>query len=511
VHYDFGVLIDNVSSVAHFLVADKGISFRLSVPEELHICLYGDDMRLRQVLLNVLGNAIKFTEKGFVLLEISFTDDAVKIAVRDTGIGIPEKNLPTLFDAFEQADMEKNRTKQGTGLGLTIVKSIVDMMDGSITVESVYGQGTTFHIEIPRIPGDVALIQNIGGNVTEINAPDANVLVVDDNNVNLNVACGLLSLCNITAETATSGRQAIEMIRKNDYDLVFMDHRMPEMDGIEATGIIRKLGINVTIIALTASAVVGAKDMMLKAGMDDYLSKPIIHNDLLQMLKKWLPAEKLLDSDPSAAMHDDVLFGADYEFWRRIEQIEGLSLSTGLERVDGSYDVYEKALKLMVKEIEKAVQSLAGHLSANDFSSFRIKVHSIKSSLANIGAMELAAKAYYLEVASEKTDVDLCAKNLPAFLDGLNRLSERLKEAFSTIGNSDVYIEIPQELPNIFRSLTEAFREMDLRAIDLEVKKLDALNLSGVLSEKTEQIKDSIVLMDYDYAALQMRELLGGA
>ena len=295
VNYDFSLMIENIGSMTRFLINNKNVKFKLDMPEQAHIYLYGDDVRLRQVVINLLSNAFKFTEEGHVELTVRFTEDKVKIAVSDTGRGIPEDSLPTLFDPFEQADTQKNRDITGTGLGLSIAKAIVEMMCGQITVKSVYGQGSTFELEIPKILSDETLVPSANAKEEPIYAPDAKVLVVDDIKTNLSVARGLLKICHIRAETAGSGKEAIEMIKRNQYDIVFMDHKMPEMSGVETTQAIRALGIDVTIIALTASAVVGAKEMMLAAGMNDYLGKPIIKPELFRVLKKWLPAGKILD------------------------------------------------------------------------------------------------------------------------------------------------------------------------------------------------------------------------
>ena len=508
VHYDISMLIDNVSSIVSFLVADKGLTFKLSMRGEAPSCLYGDDMRLRQVLLNLLSNAVKFTEKGYVQLAINFTDDTIEITVSDSGMGIPAENLPTIFDPFEQADVIKNRNKKGTGLGLAIVKSIVESMGGQISLQSKYGQGTTFNIEIPKVIGDDALIHRVSTGEMSVYAPDAKVLVVDDNKVNLNVASGLLKLCQISAETATSGKQAIEMVKEHQYDIIFMDHRMPEMDGDETTRIIRGLGITVPIIALTASVVVGAKELMLEAGMNDYLSKPIIKAELNDMLKKWIPADKLMTSPDGAKVQAEEETAEKKEFWESIKQIDGLSVSTGLERVDGQRDVYEKTLKLMASEIEKSDVNLKRFLSDNDMNSFRIEVHGLKGSLANIGAMDLAFRAYYLETASDKMEVDVCTENLPAFLDELNNLDRKLKEAFLSIKKSADPVEISPETRLILERLIVAFSEMDIVTVDSEMQHLHELELSGVLEEETENLADMVMMMEYDKAAEHSKKLL---
>ena len=508
VHYDFNSLIDNIGSIAHFLVEGKNITFELNMQEHSPVCLYGDDLRLRQVLLNLLNNAVKFTIKGRVILTIGFTEDTIKLTVGDTGIGIPPENMSTLFEAFAQADVLKNRSTKGTGLGLTIVKSIVEMMDGKITVESTYGVGSSFHVEIPKVLGDEALIHHPEDKGIAVYAPSAKILVVDDNLANLNVACGLLQICQITADTATSGRQAIQMVQQNNYDIVFMDHRMPEMNGSETTRIIRELGITVPIIALTASADPKAKESMLAAGMDDYLSKPIIKTEFIKTLKKWIPAEKIMETRPATVVADETTDEGHKALWDTIEKIDGLSISTGLDTLEGRRDIYENTLKLLMLEIEKSDKNLTAFLAAEDMDSFRTEVHGIKGALANVGAKELTAKAFELEIASRKMDVAFCVSNLPLFLEGLNKLNVNLEKAFSTISQSDMPIEIPSGLPFIFEKLINAFHEMDLALIDKEIENLDALNPVGALREKIEEIKDAVMMMDYDGAAAHINQLL---
>ena len=507
VHYDFKEMIHNVKSIANFLAKNKNITFRLNMQKNMPAFLYGDDVRLRQVFLNLISNAVKFTEAGYVRLSVNYTGTNIKITISDTGIGIPAEKLTKIFEPFEQADSYKNRKTTGTGLGLTITKAIIEMMGGQISLESEYGQGTSVHFEIPKILGDKTLIQHTDSKEAgRLYAPGAKILVVDDNQMNLNVASGLLQLYHITVDTAKSGKQAIEMVQRNQYDIVFMDHMMPGMTGIEATKIMRKSGITIPIIALTASAMAGSKEMMIEAGMDDYLSKPIIKFELQQMLKKWIPAEKLLDIPPE--MNTTHLDEKHEEFWNKIKRIEELSISIGLDRIDGQQSLYEKMLKLAIQENIKSIKNLSDFLSVNDMENFRIEVHALKSTLANIGAMELSAKALELEIASKKMYTDFCSKNLPPFLEQINDLTLKLKEAFSIINQSNIPTVIPPELPLIFQRITEAFNEIDLISIDQEVENLNALNLSGALKEEVEQIKDMVMMMDYDGAAEHIQKLL---
>jgi len=500
VHYDLNLLIDSINSIAKMMIKDKDIAFGVDMRKQAVICLYGDNVRLRQVLINLVGNAIKFTEKGHVQLTVRLTDDAILFTVSDTGSGIPADSIPTLFEAFEQADAENNRDKTGTGLGLTISKSLIDMMGGQITVESIYGQGSSFHVEIPRTPGDVSLIPASNDQDIEVHAPDARILVVDDNTVNLHVAYGLLRLFGITAETASSGAQAIEMVRQNEYDVIFMDQRMPEMSGAEATQAIREFNADVVIVAFTASVMEGTKDEMLESGMNDFLMKPVIMADLQRTLLKWIPAGKLAGKPPQSNVPD----AADDEkykaLWEKIGQIEGLSLSEGLKVVEGQRDMYINALKLVRKEIEKCDGNLREFLATGDMRNFCIEVHSIKSALFSVGATELGKSARELEHASDRNDDAFCANNLPALLEGIGNLRLRLEEIFSEINREVGTVEIPPELPQIFESLTDAFREMDIVAIDEGMERLNALPLTGALKDEVEQITDAAIMMDFDFA-----------
>jgi CheY-like chemotaxis protein/HPt (histidine-containing phosphotransfer) domain-containing protein len=460
------------------------------------------------VLLNLLSNAVKFTTEGYVRLNINVTDTIICFTVSDTGMGIREEDIPKLFDAFEQVDKVKNRGKRGTGLGLSITKGIVEMMGGRLKVESVYGQGTSFHAEIPMVSGDEELINKADFDEIAICAPDAKILVVDDNVINLNVATGLLQLCQITVETATSGKDAIKLVKQNQYDIVFMDYRMPEMNGVEAAKIIRSLGITVPIIALTASAITGAREMMLENGMVDFLTKPIIRSELKSILKKWIPAEKLLDAPPVARIIEITENEEEKEFWEKVRQIKEISLATGLDRIQGQRNVYKRMLRLMVDDINKSDKNLNKFLEEEDMRNFQVEVHGIKGSLASIGAMDLSEKARVIEAASDKDNISFCVSNLPLFLNELNNLNLKLQDIFSITQQNNVPIEILPELPIILNRLEEAFTEIDFDRIDEELENLDELNLSNALKFKIEHIKDEVIVMDYEAAAEHIAELL---
>lgn len=311
VDYELGSLLNDVSNIINVRVQESNTRYALSIDPTMPFNIYGDEVRVRQVLLNILGNATKFTHKGMITLKASWNHDEknpeLYFDVTDTGIGIKEEDMDKIFGEFNQVDTRKNRNIQGTGLGLAISKHLAELMGGTITVESVYGEGSTFHIIVKQ---DVKEYKQIGEKLattlqnheytTQVKnkklevtpRPDAKVLIVDDTKLNLVVAKGVMKRYQMQIDTATSGMQSIEMVQQKDYDIVFMDHMMPEMDGVDAMKQIRALGgkyENLTIIALSANVISEAKVMFLEEGMQDFLAKPIEAKALDDILNKWLP------------------------------------------------------------------------------------------------------------------------------------------------------------------------------------------------------------------------------
>lgn len=309
--YDIASLIHDVSAIIAVKLQETPVAFKIAVNQEIPRMLYGDLVRVRRILINILGNAIKFTKKGQITFSVYCSMYGDKVAlyfdVKDTGIGIKPEDINKIFGAFNQVDTRKNRSIQGTGLGLAISKNLAMMMDGDITVESVYGEGSIFHIEIHQKIKDA---KSIGKEVAKklemfeyqqikdadefeiVPRPGKKVLIVDDARVNLTVAKGLLKPYQMQLDTATSGYEAIEKVKENDYDVIFMDHMMPELDGVDTTHMIRELEgekyKNIVIIALTANAVSGTKEMLIKEGMQDFIAKPINKIELNNIINRWL-------------------------------------------------------------------------------------------------------------------------------------------------------------------------------------------------------------------------------
>ncbi|MCL1865135.1 MAG: ATP-binding protein [Spirochaetes bacterium] len=284
-------MLDNVNSLWKNTAAIKNLTYEYEFAEDLPKFVYADETKLRQIIENIISNAVKYTRSGRIQFK-AYSDDAnLYFKVIDTGIGIKEDEIDKLFDAFEQLDHKKNKNIVGTGLGLTIAKHICNIMGGTISVNSIYGEGSEFNITIPFEHGEDFIFSNDVKDNVVFSAPNAKVLVVDDIEMNLIVARAILDAFGIKPDAAISGAEALELIKKNEYDIIFMDQMMPEMDGIETTAIIRKFNdyySKVPIIALTANALSGADKIFLENGFNGYISKPIDTNLLEQCLNQWL-------------------------------------------------------------------------------------------------------------------------------------------------------------------------------------------------------------------------------
>ncbi|MDR2870089.1 MAG: response regulator [Deferribacteraceae bacterium] len=305
--YDFRAMIADVEKMMQLRATEKHLDFFVEIDEAIPHMLIGDEVRIKQILINLLGNAVKFTHMGHVKLKVSQlsleADGRIFIAfdVEDTGPGIKEEDIPYLFTAFSQMDAKKHKGIQGTGLGLTITRRLAELMGGSVELKSEYGRGSTFTCLLLQMV-DAEAIKTTENYHTEdsflgsFKAPEAKVLIVDDNEINLIVAAELLKQYDIQADKAMSGMEALDILEKKRYDLIFMDHMMPDMDGIETSVNIRAYADwrhNVPIVALTANAISGMKELFLSSGLNDFLSKPIELAALNTILKTWLPSEKI--------------------------------------------------------------------------------------------------------------------------------------------------------------------------------------------------------------------------
>ena len=311
--YDIRMLIVDIENMISMRAEEKNLKFVIEADKTIPMKLYGDEMRVKQCIINLLTNSVKYTKQGSIhlMIEKVKTEDGMinlRVSVKDTGIGIKEKDLDKLFDSFIRLDMSKNRNVEGTGLGLNITRRLVEMMGGKLNVTSVYGEGSTFSFVIPQKIVDFQEMGNYKECLKEMTdnlvskhknfiAPTANILSVDDNRVNIAVVKGLLKKIQIKCDSALSGVECLEKVAQNRYDVILLDHMMPEMDGIETLRRMQDISLyqqtRPAVIALTANAIAGAKDEYLQAGFTDYLSKPIDSAKLEELLQRYLPSEKI--------------------------------------------------------------------------------------------------------------------------------------------------------------------------------------------------------------------------
>lgn len=444
-----------------------------TIPNEL----FGDEVRIRQIIVNLLTNAIKYTETGMVVMtadweQIDEENLVLIVSVKDTGIGIKKSSLDKLFGAFTRVDQERNRNIEGTGLGLNISRQFLEMMDGTITVDSVYGKGSEFVVKIPqKIVGHselgnfstyshVSTEQNIGV-INRFTAPKARILVVDDMEMNLKVISGLLRDTKMQIDTALSGRECLENVEMHKYDMVFLDHLMPMMNGIETLRELKRknrvFNPNTPIIVLTANAIQGAREEYIGAGFTDYLSKPVREEELIEMLRKYLPSELICEADTedsseisSEASMDN---SEDNQGSREVPKenpeqkpelseanvdpvIEHLSsrfpfldVKMGMIYCMNSEEFYESIIREF--RVSNKYEEIQEKYDDADLQGYSVLVHGVKSSAMTIGASALSDMAKGLEFASKAEDIEYLKNNHYSFMREYGDILDKLDEIYN--------------------------------------------------------------------------------
>jgi len=618
--YLFHSIIHDVVSIIKMRMANPNVRFAAYMQHDIPNELYGDEVRVRQVLLNVLTNALKYTNEGHFSLEIKAekTSEAtitLIMKIKDTGIGIKPEDMQKLFSEFAQFDLEKNKNVEGTGLGLAITRNLVKLMGGTVEVESTYGEGSEFTITLPqkyketdneppafadktvliycRVPLNTEYIklsledlkvsyqvvldeQDLQNKLTEANwdfvfaeadlaytaqravksnklsskvimladsydatyevreghdfsllimpayfisianvlsggdmgysesnqqseffcAPEAKVLIVDDIDTNLKVGEGLLKIYEMEVDTCDSGKKAIEAVLAKDYDLVFMDHMMPEMDGIEATRIIRSLGgkhVDLPVVALTANAIVGAREMFFQNGFNDFLSKPIEVSKLNSILAKWIPTEKQKPAN-SIKTQEEV----------EIIEIAGIDTARGIQLSGGKTEYYLDTLKIFHKDGKDKLKQLPECLENSDISLYTTYVHALKSASANIGAGELSKAAQDLESAGISQDMDYINENNAGFMAGLEVLLNEIAKVL--VPDNTEGLDNSKLKPQL-DALKTAMESFDLDAIEQISEDLQAYTSLPDIGDALGEILKSVFLSKYKQAADQIEEL----
>ena len=623
-NYHVSSLLADVISIIKMRAEKKMLIFAVNIDTNIPNELVGDELRIKQILINLLNNAVKFTNEGQITLSVSsqIEEDGLcrlNFSVEDTGIGIKQEDINRIFVMFQQMDTKKNRNVEGTGLGLSISKQLVEMMYGYIDVQSEYGIGSKFTVSIPQSvsnsqpltalthpeqvsvlvyenrvaylnsliftldslgcnykicanrseiyqyledfkynyifisslymekiyaiatkkqPGAVIVVldsdgensysnvltismpihclqianilndeydrydnKNNASHASGISAPDAKVLVVDDNAVNLKVAAGLLNISKIKADTASNGMRAVEMVQSKDYDLVFMDHMMPHMDGVDTTIAIRGLGekyAKLPIVALTANAVGGVREMFKAEGLDDFLAKPIEISKLNAILKKWLPEDK-----QKLQSETDVLETSYFE-------IRGLNTRIGITNSGGTSDAYNEILAIYVADCENRLNDLEKYPKSGDLRALTICVHAIKSASANIGAIEISTVAATLEAAGRISDTAHIDASLLPFFDSLSSLLVNIREYLNSIRKEGALQDKPADsdfLKNSLAEITVHMNNFDLDMAETALVKLYTYQWDEAVFKRIYKIKEYIDIFDYDAIETTIAEI----
>ncbi|GHV69118.1 hypothetical protein AGMMS49928_10410 [Spirochaetia bacterium] len=637
VPYRLSSLLNDVINVSRVRASEKALLFTVNVDANIPDELTGDQTRIRQILLNLISNAAKYTREGYIALAVSAAYPAehpakliLSMEISDSGIGIKAEDLPNLFGNFVRLDMEKNRNVEGTGLGLAITRSLCRAMGGDITVKSEYGAGSVFTASIPqgyisgsplaavespeakavllydprpryaeslsrtlenlgvpftlatdeadflgklenggpwpfafvcaeaaaliekkKLPTVPVLLADQGDRIpaaaaslfmpayalpvanllngrkdgekrekaeVHFTAPGAGVLIVDDIATNLTVAEGLMTPYCMELTTCMSGREAVELVKRHEYDLVFMDHMMPDMDGIAATAAIREWeketnsGKPVSIIALTANAITGMREMFLERGFNDYLSKPIEIARLNEVLEKWIPEEKRenypMDSLTAGSEESSPL---NPPF-----TLPGVDIEKGIAMTGGTVEGYKKVLSMFRKDAEERLILLQTPPDDAGLPLFITQVHALKSASASIGAAELSAEAARLEAAGKGAlqnnagDLALIGEALPGFMKSLAELAAGIGDALdekAAEAKKDQSAGLTAIVP-LLRELWDALEAQKAETIDRILDELTQQSLDPKTREALDEISDQVLMAEYTKAAEKVKELL---
>ncbi|MBR1396919.1 MAG: response regulator, partial [Selenomonadaceae bacterium] len=516
VEYQLSSVLNDLVNMIQARAKKKGLKCIAKADPNIPSILFGDEIRIKQIITNILTNAVKYTEKGSVTLDVDYkekgTDSIILIVkVTDTGIGIKPEDLNKLFNAFERIEEERNRTIEGTGLGMNITQQLLSLMGSKLTVDSVYGEGSTFSFEleqkiISREPiGDFeeafrrSLSQHKEYHVS-FTAPDARILVVDDTVMNLTVVKGLLKQTQIKIDTAESGYDCLEMVQKNNYDLIFLDHRMPGMDGIETLKEMKDLpaclNADTPVISLTANAISGAREQYIAAGFKDYLTKPINSIHLENMLVKYLPKDKVHISDESTQTSDAAPTAAALPEW--LTKVEGLDTAEGINHCGGE-DAYLEALTVFAQSIASGADDIEGYYKSGDWKNYTTKVHALKSSSRVIGALELSERAKRLEDAGNSGYIDEIQQDTEPLLKLYRSYTEKLAPLIQTDeDDSDKPLIDPAELSEAFDAMKDVAASFDYDSLMFIFQSLDEYKLPDNEAERYKQLKDAATKLDWE-------------
>ena len=557
--YDLVKLMNDIMNVVEVRLKGKPVELILEIDPSLARIYYGDDVRLRQILINLAGNASKFTEKGSIRIRVEDLakvhegmshkgtlydgvtgKEGLRFSVIDTGVGIKKEDIGKLFRAFQQVDMQMNRSKGGTGLGLSISKTLVTLMHGSIGVDSEYGKGSTFYVNLPQkrvseetcgefykplfeagsvVVGDLVREREAHGDVSPLKqlslavlnspefaglfaekqtvlpfkAPKAKILVVDDNEVNLQVADGLLQKFDIHCTKAMSGYEALDLLKSQSFDIIFMDHQMPGMDGVETLEKIRETEKDLPeeekslVIVLSANAVNGAREMFLSKGFNDFVAKPVQGKDFAACLSKWLKKDLMVMADDTNAAEIDI--PKDFPLLPQ----DKLDVQKAVE-LAGGFENWLAIAKTFAGSIVEKANQIQEYYEKGAIKDYTIQVHALKSASRIVGAERLSELAASLEEAG-----NLLQKNEE--LLGLYRSYSDLLEPVKKYGGQaeEEKQELTEkELSEIIDAIRLACTNFDLVEVEEKFALLQKAKLPEKLAGKMEELSKAVENIEFE-------------
>lgn len=527
VQYDLSSLINDLVNMIRDRAAKKGLEFRVSADEHIPHFLLGDEIRIRQCVMNLLTNAVKYTENGGVTFtvgcsKVSENHILLSFTVEDTGIGMKEKDMENLFSPYKRIEEKRNRSIEGTGLGMSITRQLLELMGSELKVHSEYGKGSVFSFAVDQEVikweelGDYsAKFENATGSSYEyhelFHAPEAEILVVDDTEMNLTVIRSLLKRTLIRIDTALSGKDALALASKKQYDLIFIDHMMPDMDGIETLSHIRKLEKNrdAAAVALTANAVSGAREMYLEAGFTDYLSKPVDGAKLEKMLFDMLPADKIRSAEadgtdlkaeePAASDGED-----DFELMEWLKDLPEIDEKAGLRNC-GSEEGYQSVLAVFHQTAVAKADEIEEYYRNGDIKKYTVKVHALKSSARIIGAEELSALAKELEAAGKREDTAYLKEHTDRLLQMYRALDKRLSE----LDKADESLpEISAgALKEAYQTILEIAGSMDYGLMENMLTELKGFRLPEADKERIGRIEGMLTELNWNGITAVVKEV----
>ena len=441
--YEIFAVLNDCCNITSARAAEKGLEFRMDIDKNIPSVLYGDEVHIRQIINNFLSNAVKYTKEGNVTFRMGFKRvDRKKIflciEVSDSGIGIKEEDIEGVFMNFARLNPDGNKHIEGTGLGLSITKNLVELMNGEITVESKFGEGSVFTVSIPQNVinneplGDFyekynLFVRTNDKKIEYFYAPEANILIVDDVEMNLKVVRGLLKPTSINVDAARSGKECLKLISRKKYDIIFMDHMMPDMDGVETLRLIKENkqqpNIHTPVIVLTANAVVGAREKYIEDGFEDYISKPIQADEMIGMIREYLPEQ--LIAERSAIENTDMSQEKKEEEKTPekdtlAERFPMLNTVLGLGYCLNDEEFYYEMIETYVKRDRR--NKLENAYQNRDLKKYETYVHAVKGTSLNIGADKLSESAKKLEFAAKDGDMKYIEDNHKIFMDNYGKL-----------------------------------------------------------------------------------------